>query len=73
MKREMPRRLRYPIAEAAHILGVGRTTLYGRVKEGKLDLVHDGRKALITADSLDRYCAAEARDASDFCAVEDER
>jgi len=57
-----------PIEEAAHILGVGRSTIYILVGEGKLSRVHIGRRSLIDAASLERYvesltsvCEVDAR------------
>ena len=51
----MAERKLYPIEETAGVLGVGRTTVYGLVDKGELQLVHIGRRGLITADSLDAY------------------
>ena len=44
-----------PIEEVAHILGVGRSTVYILVGEGKLSRVHIGRRSLIDAASNERY------------------
>jgi excisionase family DNA binding protein len=43
------------IDETAAALAVGRTTVYGLVDKGELQLVHIGRRGLVTADSLDAY------------------
>jgi excisionase family DNA binding protein len=51
----MAERKLYPIEETAGVLGVGRTTVYGLAAKGELQLVHIGRRGLITADSLDAY------------------
>lgn len=51
-------RLFYPMDEAAALIGVKRTSLYKLVNAGKLHRIHIGRKALITTDSLARYCAS---------------
>jgi excisionase family DNA binding protein len=49
------KRILHPIEEAAGVLGVGRTTVYGLVSRGELQTVHIGRRALVTAESLSAY------------------
>lgn len=52
-----PRRL-VPLPEAwAALGGIGRSTGYELVDDGKLTRVNIGRRAFITADSLDSYVA----------------
>ena len=41
--------------EAADKISVGRTTIYGLVERGELKTVRIGRRALITAESLEAY------------------
>ncbi len=43
------------IPQAAHRLGVGRTTVYELTNAGKLEVVHIGRCARIPAASLDAF------------------
>jgi excisionase family DNA binding protein len=42
-------------AQAAHRLGVGRTTVYELTTAGELEVVHIGRGARIPAASLDAF------------------
>lgn len=50
-----------PIHEAQDALGgIGRTTLWRLVRDGHLEQVHIGRRAFITADSIDAYVAGLA-------------
>lgn len=52
-----PRRL-VPLPEAwAALGGIGHTTGYELVNQGKLTKVNIGRRAFITADSIDAYVA----------------
>lgn len=50
-----PRRLLYPVHEAAEQLGIQRTSLYELLKGGELERVKIGRRTLITAESLTEY------------------
>lgn len=43
--------------EAAHLLGVGRTTLYALIKDGRLRSVHIGRSCRVTRAELRRFVA----------------
>ncbi len=45
-------RLLYTVAETVQMLGVGRSTLYVMLGEGKLDVRKVGRRTLITAASI---------------------
>ena len=55
---EMPERLIYPDAEARALLGgIGRTTQHELVVNGDLEKVKIGRRAFITAASIDAYLA----------------
>jgi excisionase family DNA binding protein len=48
----------YPIAEAAELLGVHRTTLYTRHHDGLIRIVRIGGRAYVAADEIERYIAA---------------
>jgi excisionase family DNA binding protein len=64
-------RLLLPMAEAGEQLGVGRTTMYDLAARGEVEVVHIGRRALVTEESLSAFVdrlRAKARgpdDASD--------
>jgi excisionase family DNA binding protein len=44
--------LAYSIAEACAAASIGRSALYEEIKSGRLRAVKNGRRTLITADSL---------------------
>ncbi|WP_040337146.1 helix-turn-helix domain-containing protein [Candidatus Blastococcus massiliensis] len=48
-------RLLLTTAEAADVLGVGRTSVYALIKEGQLRPVHIGRSCRISRAELERY------------------
>jgi len=48
-------KLAYGVIEAAHVAGVGRSTLYEALGSGQLKAVKLGRRTLITADELRRF------------------
>lgn len=52
-----PDKLTYTLKEAAAALGVGRTTLWRAVSEGKLRAIKLGSRTLIPADALRRWLA----------------
>jgi excisionase family DNA binding protein len=52
------RRLLYPVQEAADLLGVHRTTLYARHREGLIELVRIGGRTYVSADEIERYIRA---------------
>ena len=54
----------YRIAEAAETLGRSRSRIYELVADGVLEVVKDGRSALITADSIDSFIGRLRDDAS---------
>lgn len=45
-------RLTYSIPEAGHALGVGKSTIYKLIGEGRLNLMKIGTRSLIRADDL---------------------
>lgn len=52
----MAKRLIYPNDEVMELLGgIGRTTLHELVVSGDLEKVKVGRRAFITAESIDAY------------------
>ena len=53
-----PKKLTYSIKEAAAALGVGRTTLWGAISDGKLAAMKLGSRTLIPADALRQWVAS---------------
>lgn len=51
----MDDRMLYGYDEVLHQLNIGRTTLYLLIDTGQLQKVSIGRRALITAESLEAY------------------
>jgi excisionase family DNA binding protein len=51
-----PRKL-FAVPQAADILGIGRTTLYGLIKSGELQSVSVGRRRFVARDQLERFVA----------------
>lgn len=49
------KKLLYRVPEAMDVLGIGRSKTYELVSTGALELVKIGTRALITAESLERY------------------
>jgi excisionase family DNA binding protein len=47
----------YAIADLPRISGIGRTSIYGAIKEGKLRAVKHGRRTLILAEDLKAWLA----------------
>lgn len=45
----------YRINEACHALGIGRTTLYALVRDGKLRLIRIGGRSLVPRSELERF------------------
>lgn len=43
------------VREACHMLGIGRTTLYGLIKEKQLTTIYIGRRRLIPRTSLEAF------------------
>jgi excisionase family DNA binding protein len=48
----------YPVAEAAQLLGMHRTTLYNRSAEGSITLLRIGSRTYVAADEIERYIRA---------------
>jgi excisionase family DNA binding protein len=46
-------RLSYSIEEAAAMIGIGRTTLYGLIKTGELPIVKIGTRTLVRRSDLE--------------------
>lgn len=46
--------LAYSIDEACRVSSIGRTTLYGLIREGKVEVSKVGKRTLVLADSLRR-------------------
>jgi excisionase family DNA binding protein len=51
----MSTKMLYRINEAAAALGRSRSRIYESITDGELEVVKDGRSALITADSLHAF------------------
>jgi excisionase family DNA binding protein len=45
----------YPVQEAADLLGMHRTSLYNRAREGRLTLLRIGGRTYVAADEIERY------------------
>ena len=52
-----PDQLLFTTDEAAHVLSVGRTTIYMLMRAGELKPVHIGRSCRISRGELERYVA----------------
>jgi excisionase family DNA binding protein len=50
-------KLAYRIDEAVEITGLGRTTLYREIANGRLEVVKVGARTLITRAALEAYIA----------------
>lgn len=49
---------RYSIREVCAITGLSRSAVYGRIAEGRLQPVKDGRRVFVPHEELARYLAA---------------
>jgi excisionase family DNA binding protein len=59
-------RMAYTVAEALHVLNLGRTTLYAEIRAGRLRSFTVGNKRLFTPGALSDYVAArEAESGTD--------
>ena len=52
----------YRIPDAARLLGIGRSTVYEQLREGRLMAVHQGRACLITSTAIADYIALLERE-----------
>jgi excisionase family DNA binding protein len=57
-----PRRLLYPVKEAAQMLGMDRSTMYARARENRLELLRFGGRTYVSAAELERYAREEDDD-----------
>ena len=48
-------KLLYRPSEAAAVLGISKTVLYGRIRANKIRSIKDGKFRFITADALREY------------------
>jgi excisionase family DNA binding protein len=55
-------KLLYRPSEAAAVLGISKTVLYGRIRANKIRSIKDGKFRFITADALREYVRALERD-----------
>jgi excisionase family DNA binding protein len=53
MQPHTPTKKLYSVNEAAYILGLGRTSLYGLMKSKELQVVKIGRRTLVPASAID--------------------
>lgn len=58
----VPTRLRYPVDEAAVLLGISRTNVFGLIKSGRLRSTLDCGRRLIPATALQEYVDRHAAD-----------
>ena len=55
-------RLAYSMKEACEVSSLGRTTLYGHIKAGRLDAVRVGGRTVIPAESLKKLLSAPSQE-----------
>jgi excisionase family DNA binding protein len=55
----VPDRLLYPVRETAQLLGLGESTVWGMVKNGRLCAVRVGKRTLIPRREIDRIAGGE--------------
>lgn len=58
-----PRRLTLTVAEAAKVLGIGRSSAYEAVKLGQLPSIRIGRRLLVPIAALERMLQSTPRPA----------
>jgi excisionase family DNA binding protein len=54
-----PVRLVYSVAEAAVVLGISRTKMFGLLEEGRVRTVRVGRRRLVPAAAIDEFLEGE--------------
>lgn len=47
----------YTVAEAQHLLSIGRNSIYELIRTGEIHSVRKGRRILVPESALDRYLA----------------
>ncbi|WP_194907006.1 helix-turn-helix domain-containing protein [Catenulispora rubra] len=47
----------YTVEQAAELLGIGRTTMFGLIHDGEIGTVSIGRARRVPADEIDAYIA----------------
>jgi excisionase family DNA binding protein len=52
---------RYKLEDAAAYLGIGRTRLYKRIKDGEVTVIKDGKCTLVPGAEIARLCAVPAK------------
>jgi excisionase family DNA binding protein len=58
-KEQHPIRRLYPLQEAREKLGgIGHTTIYALIAEGKITTTKIGRRTFVSAEEIDRYIAS---------------
>lgn len=57
----MTDRLLVSVREAARLLGIGRDTAYGLIREGRLPAVRIGRRVLVPRAALEPWVVDQAR------------
>ena len=55
-------RLAYSMKEACEVSSLGKTTLYGHIKAGRLDAVRVGGRTVIPAESLKKLLSAPCQE-----------
>ncbi|MDN6706755.1 helix-turn-helix domain-containing protein [Corynebacterium glyciniphilum] len=55
----------YPITAVMETIGLGRTTVFTLIREGKLRSVKVGRRRMVPAAALDEFIAALEEEQSD--------
>lgn len=58
-KNSMPNRIAVSIEEAAEMVGIGRSTLYGKLSAGELPSMKIGKRRLIRVDALNAWVAEQ--------------
>jgi excisionase family DNA binding protein len=56
---QQPRKA-YTVAEAQHLLSIGRNSMYQLISTGEIHSVRKGRRILVPESAIDRYLAPPA-------------
>jgi excisionase family DNA binding protein len=62
--RNNPVALAHQVPAACHRLGIGKTTLYEEIKEGRIKVIKVGRRTLVPESELQRYINGKLQQAS---------